>query len=74
MEIPLPEAYSKYITSDTAVFYYSPTCSHCQAVIPEINALAKKHDLPWIGVAVGSSSPKIIVDFRQGYQVLFVLI
>jgi thiol-disulfide isomerase/thioredoxin len=74
MKITLPASYAEHITTDTAVFYYSPTCPHCQAVIPEVNALAAKHDLPWIGVAVGSSSPEMIESFRREFKVSFPMI
>ena len=74
MAVTLPTSYAEYITTDTAIFYYSPTCPHCQAVIPEINALAKKHDLPWLGVAVGSTSPEMITAFQREYDVSFPMI
>ena len=74
ISIKLPNNYADHITENTAIFYYSPTCPHCQAVVPEINALAQKHDLPWIGVAVGSSSPEMIEAFRRAYKVSFPMI
>ena len=43
-------------------------------MIPEVNALAKKHDLPWLGVAVGSTSPEMIEAFQREYDVSFPMI
>ena len=56
MSIELPEFLTELVTSDTALFYFSPTCPHCQAVMPEINALQGQSDLKWLGIATSSAS------------------
>jgi hypothetical protein len=73
--VDLPAALARDITQRTALFYFSPTCPHCTAAMPEINALAKTDTgLKWIGVASGSSTEEQLLAFEATYQPAFELV
>ena len=59
LKIELPDTIAPLIKGDTALFYFSPTCPHCQHAMPEINQLASEpgNGLTWIGVALGAADP-----------------
>ena len=41
------------------LFFFSPTCSHCQKAIPKINALKTKYSLNLVGITAKSNNEKI---------------
>lgn len=71
----IPTDVAEKMEGETAVFYFSPTCPHCQAVMPEINQLAQ--DLPelsWLGVASSRATAEQLKAFRMSYSVPFPII
>ena len=69
--VTLPASIAALVTGPTFLLYYSPTCPHCQAVVPEINALIQQLDEPLYAVASGSSSPEQIAEFVEVFGVEF---
>ena len=65
--------YADHITENTAIFYYSQH-AHIVKLLSLKSIIGTKHDPPWIGVAVGSSSPEMIEAFRREYKVSFPMI
>lgn len=75
MLMVIPQEVGVHVTQRTAVLYFSPTCPHCQAVIPEINHLAETMpEVQWIAVASAHSDPQMIEAFIQAYGVIFPII
>ena len=73
--IVLPNFVAEKIEQRTAILYFSPTCPHCQAVIPEINDLnATFEEVKWLGVASANSSPDAIAEFVKIYEVEFPIV
>ena len=74
LSVELPQAIGKLIDSKTAIFYFSPTCPHCQAVVPEINALREHSELSWLGIASSSSSEDMMRAFKEAYDIHFPIV
>jgi len=75
VQVALPEAVAKLVKGPTAILYFSPTCPHCMAAMPELNALAKlQPDLSLVGVAVGSAQADDLAAFEHDYQVHFPVV
>ena len=73
--VELPSFVAEQITAPTGVYYFSPTCPHCQAVIPELLELSASFpDVQWVGVASAHSSPDMIKAFQQAYGVPFPIL
>ncbi len=73
--VDIPTDVASLVTKPTAVYYFSPTCPHCQAVIGEIIELSVSFpDVQWVGVASAHSSLDMIEAFRQAYAVEFPII
>jgi thiol-disulfide isomerase/thioredoxin len=72
--VVLPEWLTQKITTRTALFYFSPTCPHCQDAMPDVRALVESGDMPWIGVATNQALTEEIASFKTEYQVPFELL
>ena len=75
--LDLPAILSKHIEGPTLVFYFSPTCPHCQAVGHEVEALHQRltdASVPVLWVASGSSSESSILEFKRTYGVTGTLV
>lgn len=73
--VDLPALLAAEITERTALFYFSPTCPHCQAVMPEINGLVSRNPaLKWVGVAAGNATEAQLMSFEAEYQPKFEII
>jgi hypothetical protein len=72
--IVLPTAVAERITEQTALFYFSPTCSHCQAVMPEINRLVNDGSMKWLGIASSRSTSFEVQAFTDDYTPEFEII
>ena len=73
-EIEVPRALASQIRGPTVVFYFSPTCPHCQHVAREVEALHKRLSAggtAFVGVASGSSSESDLASFKQTYGTTF---
>ena len=73
-EIVLPVAVAERITEQTALFYFSPTCPHCQVVMPEINQLVMDGSMKWLGIASSRSNSFEVQDFKAEYKPEFEII
>jgi thiol-disulfide isomerase/thioredoxin len=71
LPITLPDAIAARVTGPTILFYYSPTCPHCQQVMPEINALVARTELPLIGISAGSATQGQVDEFARTYEATF---
>lgn len=71
LPVTLPDSVAPLVTGRTILFYYSPTCPHCQQVMPEINDLMERIDLPLIGIASGSATRSQIDEFAETYGAQF---
>lgn len=71
MAVALPEAIAAKITGDTAIFYFSPLCPHCQVSAPEIAELSRRPGLAWLGVATGSTMQADLDAYRAEYGLDF---
>jgi hypothetical protein len=78
--ISLPDSIAVHVGTasksgnDTAIFYFSPTCPHCQNAMPEIGAIAGKGNVSWLGVAVASASEESILAFKKEYGADFPIV
>lgn len=61
------------VDGPTFFFYYSASCPHCQAVAPEIAALAKRLEgvATFVGVGSGSNSVQELDGFTKQYGLPF---
>ena len=75
VSVDVPELLAAEITGRTAIFYFSPTCPHCQAVMPEINELVTRGPaLKWIGVAAGNATEAQLMSFEAEFKPKFEII
>ncbi|MDP6933826.1 MAG: redoxin domain-containing protein, partial [Myxococcota bacterium] len=65
--LAVPPLIAEQVQGETALFYFSPTCPHCQQAMPEINALVGSTTLKWIGIASGGSTAEERADFERDY-------
>lgn len=72
--LALPQAVAQRIKTPTALFYFSPTCPHCQDVMPEINALVGDSEHSWLGVASSRSTGLEIKRFETEYAPRFEIL
>ncbi len=72
--VEVPADLAERITGPTALFYFSPTCPHCRAVMPEVGQLVGRSGLAWIAVASGSSVPGQVEEFRTTFGVSFPIV
>ncbi len=74
--LEFPSRFQKLITGPTVIVYFSPTCPHCQAVAPEINALSKRlgESATVIGVSTGGQSAVAMKEFVSEYRVPYKVI
>ena len=70
----IPDRVAQRVEGETAVYYFSPTCGHCRAAMPDITALQGKGDIQWLGIAVSSATPEEIEEFRATFAVEFPII
>ena len=71
LPVALPEAVASQVSGRSILFYYSPTCPHCQEVMPEINTLMARLDLPLIGIASGNTTQAQVDEFAETYGAQF---
>jgi len=74
MAIAFPDVVASRITGETALFYFSPTCGHCRAAMPDVDALQGKGGITWIGVATSNAPPDAIAEFRDTFKVAFPIV
>lgn len=76
VELTLPVEVASRIQRTTFLYYFSPTCGHCQATIPEVVRL--QHEIgdrvDFLGVSVAGVKPAQIEEFRKTYLVSFPII
>jgi thiol-disulfide isomerase/thioredoxin len=71
----IPDAIGEKVTGPTLLFYYSPTCPHCQAVMPEINQLrGLLPELTFIGIPSGGATQEQIAGFVDAYGADFEMV
>jgi len=68
--ITLPPHVAPLVEGETMIFYYSPTCPHCQDVMPDVNRLAEA-GVRVVAVSVGSATPELVAEFRDTYGARF---
>lgn len=75
VHLAIPAEIAARVQGPTALFYFSPSCPHCQHAMPEINDLVRlQPDLAWVGVASGGALPEEITAFAREYKVGFPLL
>lgn len=72
-ELELPKPLVNKLDDKTVLFYFSPTCPHCQAVGDELGELERgiRKQAKVIGVASSGSSPSDILAFKEKYHLDF---
>ncbi len=72
-EIGMPKELIAKLDGPTVLFYFAPTCPHCRAVAPEVNALAKRlgEDATFLAIASGSSTLGEILEFKTTFDIGF---
>lgn len=60
----------------TVIFYFLPTCPHCQAAAPRIAELARtlQKQIQFIGVSSGSARLSQTRDFKARFQLPFLVV
>jgi thiol-disulfide isomerase/thioredoxin len=76
VQINLPTAIKEAINQRTLVFYFSPSCPHCTAVMPSLVSFSKKkhENLAFLGVATSQTSQEDLEAYRDKYQVGFPML
>ena len=74
--VVVPAAIGAVVKGETALFYFSPTCPHCQHAMPEVNALARRLEgtLAFVGVASSRSTEDELAAFAKEYDAAFPLV
>jgi thiol-disulfide isomerase/thioredoxin len=70
----MPEWLAAQITEQTALFYFSPSCSHCQDAMPAVRELVAQGERPWLGMAVNRVTPEEIAQFKTEYEAPFEIL
>ena len=73
-DLVLPTTVAERITEQTALFYFSPTCPHCQVVMPEVNTLVRGGSMKWLGIASSRSTAFEVEAFTNEYKPAFEII
>lgn len=73
--ITLPKAIAKRIRKPTLLFYFAPSCPHCQRVAPEVAALHDRlgSDAQVIAIASHRSSPEALEAWKRDYPTPYAL-
>lgn len=64
-------AFSMFKDRWSLLFYFSPTCGHCQHTYPLIQSLRSKYEkrgMGFVAIATGTASPEDIQFFDQDYS------
>lgn len=69
--LAIPASIADRVTGPTALFYFSPTCPHCQNVMSEVNALSGMEGLSWLGIASSRTDPTQLEQFKVAYSAAF---
>lgn len=76
IDVPLPADLMARVKRTTFLFYFSPTCPHCQHVAPEVAALATRlvDHADVIGIAPGGTAAEQVRAFRKAYGWTFPVV
>lgn len=74
LPLAIPDAIARLVEGETALFYFSPTCGHCRAAMPEVLSLQGKGGIRWVGVAAGGAEPGAVAEFRDTFEVPFPIV
>lgn len=68
-DVAVPKQLTALITGETLVFYYAPTCPHCQRVAREVGELARRQagKLTVVGVASKATTDAQLAAFAETY-------
>jgi thiol-disulfide isomerase/thioredoxin len=72
--LSFPAAVFDHIKGPTAIFYFSPTCPHCQDVMPTVNALVGETAHEWLGMASSRATRLEIERFKTEYKPEFQIL
>ena len=72
--VALPANVADRISGPTVLFYFSPTCPHCQDVMPTVNTLAEETGHLWLGVASSRATGLEIERFKAEYKPRFEIL
>ena len=73
-DLSIPLEIASRVTGPTALFYFSPTCPHCKAVMPEIEGLDDIPGLRWIGVSHGGARAADLAIFVEEFSPPFEIV
>jgi thiol-disulfide isomerase/thioredoxin len=76
VKVTLPAAIAKAINQRTLVFYFSPSCPHCTAVMPSLVRFSNQDhsNLAFLGVATSKTTPEALQEYREKYAVNFPML
>lgn len=72
--LQLPETVTQNLTGRTLIFYFSPSCPHCTAVMPSLVEFSESDsisELSFLGIATSRTTPESLEEYRQKFQVGF---
>ena len=72
--LQLPEIVTEKLSGRTLLFYFSPSCPHCTAVMPSVVAFSESNSIPdlaFLGVATSHTRPEELEAYRQKFEVQF---
>lgn len=74
--LPLPASLTDTLSERALLVYFSPTCPHCIALQPELNALHERigDELEIVGVASGSASELLVREYGMFQEVPYRLV
>jgi peroxiredoxin len=68
--LSLPPEVTEQIKKTTLLFYFSPSCSHCQKAAPEVVSLVRERaDLNLLAVSSGNQSKIYASEFAKRYNI-----
>ncbi len=73
-QVVFPIWLAKRIQTRTALFYFAPSCPHCQDAMPGVNELVEEGYMPWLGVAAASSTQMEIQAFERDFTPRFDIV
>ena len=72
--LQLPSSVTSQLSGRTLLFYFSPSCPHCTAVMPSLVEFSESDSisgLAFLGIATSHTTPEALKDYRQKFKVDF---
>ena len=72
--VTVPDWLVKRVKAPMLLFYFSPTCPHCQEAMPAVNRISSRFEVPWFGISTTSATRMEIDSFVAEYEAKFEVV